>query len=363
MHKCRAKQPSIDVIRVLAPIARELALDLLLAAGVQGWVAEATAGGLWHASLRGTDSHGLRLLPHYLLGVEKGRINPAPQISFTRTAHATGRLNADHTFGHAAGIAAIDKAIELARETGLGFVGVFNSSHCGAMSYFGLRPCDFDMIGLAFTHASPKVLTPGSTQSFFGTNPICVCAPMAGEAPFCFDSAPTSVTSNKILMLSEAGLSLPSGVAADTAGRLTTDPKAAIQLLPIGGYKGFGLAMVVDIFCALLTGMPAGPGISMMYQAPMNERRYLGQFYGAVRISAFEDPHVFKTRLKKLCDGVRSQPLRVDAEEPPMVPGDPEKETENERRNEGIPLPSRLVSELDSWARRLDVSPLADRFG
>lgn len=361
MRKYKKRQAASDGIRVPAPVARKLAFELLLATGVQTWVAEATAEGLWHASLRGTDSHGLRLLPHYLLGVEKGRINPAPQISFSRTALSTGRLDADHTFGHAAGIAAMDKAIELAQETGLGFVGVFNSSHCGAMSYFGLRPCASDMIGLAFTHASPKVMTPGSTQSFFGTNPICVCAPMDGEAPFCLDSAPTSVTSNQLLLLSEAGLSLPAGVAADSTGQLTTDPKAAAQLIPIGGYKGFGLTMMVDIFCGLLTGMPAGPDISMMYRAPMSERRHLGQFYGALRISAFEDPPEFKARLKKLCDGVRSQPLRGDAEEPPMVPGDPEKETEEERLRDGIPLPSGLVSELEGWARRLDVVPLGKR--
>jgi LDH2 family malate/lactate/ureidoglycolate dehydrogenase len=350
-------------VRVPAFLVRDVARRLLLASGADPWVAEATADGLWHASLRGTDSHGIRLLPHYLLGLKKGRINPRPDVSFRRTAPSTGKLDAHHTFGHAAGVKAMDAAIALASETGIGFVAVSNSSHCGAMSYFGIRACEHDMIGLAFTHASPKLMTPGSTKSFFGTNPICVCAPMAGEGPFSFDSAPTSLTSNRLLMLAEAGLPIPPGLAADSSGQLTTDAKNANQLLPIGGYKGFGLTMVVDVFCALLTGMPAGPKVSMMYLDPMDERRLLGQFYGAVRIDAFEDPQVFKSRLKELCDGVRSQPRRASNEEPPMAPGDPEKRAEADRLANGIPLPAHLITELNALAVRLGVVPLSESLG
>jgi ureidoglycolate dehydrogenase (NAD+) len=355
--------PRNDEIRVPASLAREFARQLLLAAGSEDWVAEATAEGLWHASIRATDSHGLRLLPHYLLGIEKGRINPNPKISFDRTAPSTGKLDADHTFGHAAGIAAMDKAIELAHETGLGFVSVFNSSHCGAMSYFGLRPCNHDMIGIAFTNASPKLMTPGSRQSFFGTNPLCVCAPMSDEAPFCFDSAPTALTANRLIMLRLAGLPLPSGLAADAAGQLTTNAAKAEQLVPIGGYKGFGLAMVADIFCALLSGMPAGPDITMMYLAPMSEKRFLGQFYGALRIDAFENPSVFKSRLKELCEGIRRQPVRKGAEQPPMAPGDPEKAAEKERLRYGIPMTETLIAELDAWTARNALNTLSERLG
>jgi ureidoglycolate dehydrogenase (NAD+) len=350
-----------DTVRVAADLAREFTLQALTASGTDAWAAEATADGLWRASLRGTDSHGIRLLPHYLKAVGAGRINPHPQMTFTRTSPSTGRLDADHGFGHAAGVRAIDQAIALAGEAGTGFVSVQNSNHCGAMAYFGLRPCAHNMIGLAFTHASPKVLSPGSTGSLFGINPICVCAPMKGEAPFVYDSAPTAITANRLKMYAETGVPLPPGVAADAAGNPTTDADKALQLVPIGSHKGFGLAVVVDIVCALLSGMPAGPNVSMMYTDPIFKKRLLGQFYGAIRIDVFEDPPVFKARLKGLCDAIRAQPVRGDAEEPPMAPGDPEKHAESDRLRNGIPMLPRLVDDLDACAAVLGVESLAAR--
>lgn len=356
----RSVPPS--AVRVDAGRLERFACALLEAAGAQDWMAEATAAGLCQASLRGTDSHGIRLLPHYLAALGGGRINPRPAMRFEQTAASTGMLDADHGFGHAAGARAMDEAIALARTAGTGFVAVRNSSHCGAMAYAGLKACDHDMIGIAMTHASPKVQSPGARGSFFGINPICVCAPMAGEDPFVYDSAPTLLTSNRLKMYREAGMPLPEGVAADAAGEPTIDPSLAEQLLPIGDYKGFGLAIVVDLFCGLLTAMPAGPKVSMMYHDPLSERRYLGQFYGAIRIDAFEAPDRFKARLKELCDGIRRQEPRPAAGQPPMAPGDPEKHAAAERGAHGIPLSGRLVAELDGCAAELGVERL-ERYG
>jgi LDH2 family malate/lactate/ureidoglycolate dehydrogenase len=207
---------------------------LFLKAGVEESSAKLTARGLWFASLRGVDSHGLRLIPHYLKAVQDGRINPHPGFRFERTSASTGRLDADHGFGHAAGIRAMHHAIDLAREAGSGQVVVRNSSHCGAMAYFALEACKQDMIGTAYTHGTPKMRTPNATTKFLGTNPVCVAAPMASEGPFCYDGATTQMSANKIRVYGEHGLELPTLCGADEHGKETRVPGEVVQLLPIG---------------------------------------------------------------------------------------------------------------------------------
>lgn len=336
---------SDNVERVQAEALQVQATNILTSAGVREDVAECTARGLVWTSLRGVDSHGIRLLPHYMAGVEGGRLNPDPDMVFERTAAATGLVDADHTFGHAAGIKGIGHAIDLAKESGVGAVSVMNSSHCGAMSFFAHEAAKQDMLGLAFTHATPRVKSPGSSRAFFGNNPICLVAPMDGEAPFSFDAATTSFTFNAVKAAAAAGETLPEGVVADADGFMTTDPNRAEQLMPIGDYKGFGLSMMVDILCALLAGMPCGNEVSKMFGESMAMKRQLGQFYCAINIASFQDPVSFKARLKAMADGVRNEPA-LDPSAPVMVPGDPEKKAWEERTTKGIPLPRHVHEEI-----------------
>jgi len=332
------------------------AYDALTAAGVRDDVAQTTARGLWRTSLRGVDSHGIRLLVHYVHAVKGGRINPNPNFRWTQTAPATGTLDADHGFGHAAGMSAMRHAIALARGAGAGFVSVRNSTHCGAMAYFAMEAAAQDMIGLAFTHATPKVQSPGATTPFFGTNPVCVTAPMQDDDPFCFDSAITQYSFNKVRQFREEGKPVPPGIASDINGHMTTDPDAAFQLLPLGIYKGFGLAMMVDIFCGLLSGMPSGDEVSSMFENPLSERRLLGHFFGAIRIDAFLEIENFKRQLKRNADKIRSQP-RLDPNQPVMIPGDPEKMIEQQRRAAGVPIKALDMSKFEALAAELGIDP------
>lgn len=325
---------------------------------VDASAAASVAQGLCAASLRGVDSHGVRLLPHYLKAVKGGRINPRAHIRFEKTGAATGRLDADHGFGHAAGIQAMHRAMELAKDAGAGHVAVRNSSHCGSMAFFALEACRQDMIGKAYTHATPKMRSANATRKFFGTNPICVAAPMADEAPFCYDGATTLVSVNKIRMHGEMGKTIPLGWAADVDGIDTTVPADADQLLPIGDYKGFGLAMMVDMYCGLLAGMPGGDHVSDMFQDPMSKHRRLGQFYSAIRIDAFEEADTFKAQLQETADRIRSQP-RQDPAVPVMIPGDPEKRFQADREVHGIPVHDAVLSQFDLIARELKIEPLS----
>ncbi len=333
---------------------RRFLVDALVASRVEKEVAKSTAENLLLASLRGTDSHGVRLLPHYLEGVKGGRINPDPQFKIERRAASCSLLDAGDSFGAAAGFAAIDEAIRLARESGSGFVAVSNSSHCGALAQFALKAAKEDMVGLAFTQATPKVRNPNGVRPFFGTNPLCVAAPMAAEEPFCFDSAPTPFSNNKVKEFREQGKELPGGVAADSEGIETLDPGLATQLLRIGDYKGFGLSMVVDMFCSLFSGMGMGDEVSTMYGNSMSEKRKLGQFYGAYSIEAFESPDVFKNRLQGIADRIRMEPRR-DPDTPVLVPGDPEKAEMAIRLKSGIPLTRAFHIEFDRIAVELNI--------
>jgi LDH2 family malate/lactate/ureidoglycolate dehydrogenase len=323
-------------------------------AKVRDDVAQQVAEGLISTSLRGVDSHGIRLFPHYIAGVEGGRINPDPKYKFEKTAYSTGSFDADHTFGHAAGIEAMHKAMDLAQQAGAGLVAVFNSSHNGAMAYFALEAAKNDLIGLAFTQADSLINTPGSTRAFFGTNPVCMAVPCEGEEPFCYDSAPSFITWNRVRQYREEDKEVPPGIIVDANGNETMNPHEATQLFPIGGYKGFGLAMVVDILCGLLTGMPVGRDISNMFKDPISQKRFLGQFYMAIRIDAFQPLKLFKERTKKMMDDIRSEPLK-DENSKVMVPGDPEKRNFADRIKNGIPLKEHDLQAFRAVAERYKI--------
>lgn len=324
-------------IRVPQKDLKKFINSILLEAGVRKDVALHVTEGLVQTSLRGVDSHGIRLLPHYIAAVKGGRINPDPKYSFELTSASTGKLDADHTFGHAAGMEAVKKAVEIAKEAGSGHIAIYNSTHFGAAAYYTLKIAKHGMIGLSFTHADSLMKTYGGKRAFLGTNPVSFAAPVEGEEPFCLDMATTIYNFNKIKQLRDKKHHAPQGVGADLEGADTTDPEKISMLLPIGGYKGYGLGLMVEILCSIMTGMPFGPHIPSMYKAPLNEKRFLGHFISAIRIDCFQKEADFKRRLSELLSGLRNEP-RADENIPVMVAGDPEKNTSSIRSKEGIPL-------------------------
>lgn len=334
-----------DLIFLEAGYITEYMKKVLVKAGVRGDVSCHVAEGLVQASLRGIDSHGIRLLSHYLKGVEGGRINRNPDFRFEKTSASTGKLDGDHAFGHASGVEGMNKAIELATEAGTGHVAVYNSSHFGVAAFFAFLAAKRDMIGICFTNATPHVLTTGSNRAFFGNNPICFVAPCDGEEPFCLDMATSAITFNRVLQHKESNSPIPPDSVADTNGNPTTDSEKAKYLLPIGDYKGYGLSMMVDVLCSLLSGMPCGIDVSEMYSGNMSKRRYLGHFFTALRIDCFEEVSVFKQRMAGMMKALRSEPRR-DMNVPVQVPGDPEKKVAEVRTKEGIPVSRQLLGDF-----------------
>lgn len=325
----------------------------LTLAGLDEFSKEAVCTGLCEASLRGVDSHGVRLLPHYIESALLGRKNPSPNFKFETTFPSLGHLKADNAFGHAAGMRAIDHAMEIAESQGIGVVGVSNSSHPGAMASMALRAARQGYIAFAYTHADALILSSGGTRPYFGTNPICFAVPRIEEEPYCLDMSCSVITWNKLKMKRAAGVSLPPGVAADENGIETLDPQTASCLMPMGEYKGYGLASMVEVLCGVYTGMPFGRQISSMFGSPIDQPRNLGQFYMVLRCDGVIDLSSFLDRMQQMTSEVRLEPSA--STETVMLPGDKEIQEAQRRRAQGIPLDELMLSELTAVAKRLDL--------
>jgi LDH2 family malate/lactate/ureidoglycolate dehydrogenase len=307
--------------------------------------ADHVARSLVTTSLRGVDSHGIKLFPHYVRAVRAGRITPRPNMKVTHTGDSSARVDADHAFGHYAGSIAVSEAVRLAQATGVGAVSVANSTHFGAAAYFALQAASQNCIGLAFTNADALVKAHAARMSFFGTNPICFAAPLEDEEPFCLDMATSIVSWNKILDFRARRSPIPDDWAFDVEGQSVSDPDHAVSLSPIGSYKGFGLGMMVDILCALLAGGPVSKDLLPMYSSPIEAKRRISHFFLALSIRHFTDPQLFRSSLQLLVNQIRQLPSS-DPATPVMVAGDPEKQTFVNRTKSGIPLDETQFSAL-----------------
>ena len=326
---------------------------ILTAAGLDGFSSHSVTSGLCETSLRGVDSHGIRLLPHYVKSALSGRKNPKPSFQFSKKFPALGVLDADNAFGHSAGMKAIDHCMEMAEELGVGAVAVINSSHSGAMASMALKAAREGYIAFAFTHADSLLLSHNGKRPYLGTNPICVAVPREEQEPYCLDMASSMISWNKLMVYRSKGSQLPEDLAADSNGNMTCDPEEASCLLPAGSYKGFGLASMVEILCGIFTGMNFGRDIPGMYTAPMDEPRRLGQFYMVFRVDGNMEHEEFLKRMQEMTDQIRREPA-VNGEKV-MLPGDQEIEESRRRLKEGIPIDSTTMMEFEKLSEKFNV--------
>ena len=188
---------------------------IFLKIGLDNYSASSVTHGLCETSLRGVDSHGIKLLNHYVNSALKGRKNPRPKFDFKKKFPSLGVLNADNAFGHSAGMKAIDLCIKMAKKNGVGIVAVKNSSHAGAMASMALRASRKGFAAFAFTHADSLMLSHNGEKPYFGTNPICFSCPRKNEEPYCLDMATTMISWNKLLNFKNKNKKLPDKYAAD----------------------------------------------------------------------------------------------------------------------------------------------------
>jgi ureidoglycolate dehydrogenase (NAD+) len=313
----------------------------------------AVTTGLCETSLRGVDSHGVRLLPHYFNSALSGRKNPKPNFKFEKTFPSIAHLDADNAFGHSAGMKAIEYAMQMAEVQGIGAVAVSNSSHPGAMASMALMAARKGYMAFAFTHADALILSHGGIRPYFGTNPVCFAAPRKEEGAYCLDMATSVIPWNRVLVHRNSDTELETGVAVDKDGNPTTNPHKAAAVLPAGGYKGYGLASMIDIFCGIYTGMAYGRKIPAMYKAKMTEQRKLGQFYMVMRVDGAVSMNDFTSSLQQMTDEVRLEP--VAGQESVMLPGDKEIKESKERLKNGVPLDDATIKAFRDLSIKYEV--------
>lgn len=330
-----------ETIRVDSSVLEAATLAALTAAGADDASAAAATRAMMHASRLGIDSHGVRLAAHYAKVLQTGRVNPRPTLLVRRTGPATAVLDADDGLGHHAAYAAMDLAVEIAREAGAGVVGVVRSSHYGAAGAYALAGAEAGLVALSFTNTNAAVALHGGAAPFHGTNPIAAAAPAPGQRPWLLDLATSSIPLNRVFLYRTLGLPLPEGVAADEAGMPTRDPAAVSMLLPLGGadfgFKGAGLAGLVTLLCAVLTGTTLDHAMIRMtgtddYATPRN----MGHFCLALDPARFAGRQAYEAAITRYLADLRGGPGRSG--EQVMAPGDREWAVEAERLRDGIPV-------------------------
>jgi len=309
------------------------------------------------ADLRGIDSHGAMMLPLYDELRCEGRLNMKPDVKIVRESPVTALVDGDMSLGHYPADVAMKLAIEKAARSGLAAVAVRNSNHFGAAGVYALQAVERGLVGMAMTNVWNLAIVPTrAAQAMFGTNPIAFAAPAGRNPAFCLDMATSTVAIGKLKLAILHGKPLPRGWALDASGRATEDAGAALgarMLTALGGtpelssHKGYGLAAMVEILCAMLPGAWYAPTRDARH--PGEKRFNVGHFFLALDPKAFRAEGEFEDDLDDMLDALR-RAKRVDPSQPVLVHGDPERAQMDKRARHGIPVPDALAAQIRALA-------------
>ena len=306
------------------------------------------------ANLSGIDSHGVVRIAHYVRRLEFDSINPKPRIKIEHRAPSLLYVDGDDGFGHVVGYRAAQAAIEVCREQGTVTVAIGGSSHFGPASFFLQEPVAAGLAGMVMTNTDAIVVPFGTARRFFGTNPVAFGFPAPG-APFMLDISTSTIAYGKIALAQKENRPIPKDWALDESGRPTADPHALAGMHPMAGHKGSGLALTIDVFCALMTGMPFGPHINRMY-FELEEPRRLGHFMTFWDVSRFVPLEQFKQRMGQMINELHELPL-FEGFQRIYYPGEIEGERRTERSEKGIPVEEGLFQELTELGKKLNIEP------
>jgi L-2-hydroxycarboxylate dehydrogenase (NAD+) len=335
--------------------------------GVPKTDAQLAAEVLAKSDLRGIDSHGVARLHTYFEMLELGRINPKPKIKIVRERASVATVDGDNGLGLVVGSKANEIAMDKAEQHGSGWVSVCNTNHFGIAGYYVLKALEKDLIGWAMTNSTKLVAPLWGAERMLGTNPIAIAFPGYREPPIVIDMATSAVAYGKIEIALRKKERIPKGWIIDKDGRDTTDPQDMIDggaQLPLGseremgGHKGYALASMVDILCCILSGAnwgPFAPPFALRQEIPVRSvGKGIGHFFGAMQIDGFIDKDEFKKQIDQWIHVFRNT-KPAPGTNGPLIPGDPERESEAIRSKEGIPLIKPVVDDLLDISRKTGV--------
>lgn len=350
--------------RLLDPVVlRDWTAAVARSQGTPPDIADDVAEVLLASDRRGIASHGTARLTQYVALVEAGVMDPTARPVVVRERPALVLMSAQNGWGHHASRVAMDLAVERALNVGMATVVVRRSNHYGIAGWYALRAAEQGLIGVSLTNSSPLVAPTRARVPLLGTNPIAVAAPAGRFGTFCLDMATSTVPRGRIEVAARRGWSLPVGWAIDRDGTPATTPDAALEgsLHPLGGeesmggHKGYGLAMVVELLTGILGAAAFGPNVVSLFSTHEGPAD-LGHAFMAIDPAVIDDePGGFEHRLETLLGQLVDAPLTPDAPGPVLVHGAPEVAAEQRAAERGIAVDGEHFRTLVALGERLDV--------
>ena len=353
---------------IAAPVLEKFSVDVFEKAGIPKDEARRAADVLAWANLHGVDSHGIRnLKPMYIDPLAAGKIKKEAEFKATYETPNSAVVDGDSGLGLVAADWAMRLAIEKAEQSGLCFISMRNSHHFGAAGYYSMQAAQRDMVGISmsgyfFAEGSDYgVLPTFGIEPMLSTNPMSVAFPAETNPPFLLDMATSIVPFNRVMLMKESNQAIPAGWGLDSNGRPTQDPSELRQLFPLGGsrelggHKGFGLGLMVEIFCAMLSG---GWTDTSYASKAVEFNRYKqhndAHFFGAIRLDLFRPANDFKKAMDSFVEAIHEAPT-APGHDQIYYPGEIEHLTRKEREITGIPIGEAVWSDLKSLAKRYAV--------
>lgn len=354
----------IEAPRRFAPrVLGSMIADAMRSCGLPAEDAAKVAELMVEADLTGADAHGIFRLPQYVRRLQAGGVNPAPNITVARKGPAVALVDGDNGMGHLVMTTATETAIEMARYTGVAWVGVRRSNHAGPAALYAEMPVKHGMVGIYSVVASSNHMAVwGGTSSLLGTNPLAVGIPCGDEPPVVLDIATTIVSYGTVKKYVMQDKALPEGwLVSKRDGSPVTDPRRTSEglLLPIGGHKGSGLALVLGILAGTLNNAAFGSEV-VDFNADNSTETNTGHFILALDVERFMPMAVFANLLKGQLDELRGDTPLPGVEEIRM-PGDQRAVRREERRERGVPIPPPLQRQLDELAGQLGIATFTSR--
>lgn len=334
---------------------RDLVVDVLDKIGIVKSDAERVSDVLVSADLRGIKSHGLARLPIYVKRLQEGLINKKPNIKAIKENKGVALLDGDNGLGQVVSSTAMKKCIDLAKEYGFSIVGLKNSNHFGIAAYYSMMASENDLIGFVATNTSPLMAPFGGCEAMLGTNPFTVSIPAGKEADIVLDMATSLVPRGKIEVSKRNGQKIPSNWAIDAEGNPTDNPIEALKgtLLPVGGPKGYGMAVVIDILAGLMTGATYLDQVGSLF-GDHDKNQNLGMIMVTLDVSNFMEIEEFKEKIDEYIYSIRDS-KKVPGNGRIYLPGEIEYNNTVRNKEEGIKLESALVEEIRELSNSLDI--------
>ena len=362
-----------DKVRVAWGPLKRFTREVFVRAGMSPKDAATEAEVLIWANLRGVDSHGVLRIPWYVQNIDKGVMNPRPNIKVVKETPATLFIDADRALGPVVTVFAVHRIIKKAKEVGIGWALIRNLTHQGALGYYSQMIAEEGMAGIVFVCGGPNMAPYGAKAAGVANNPIAISVPAKRHHPLNLDMATSIVAGGKLWLAIDKGASIPEGWALDKDGNPTTDPKKYDCLLPMSGHKGSGLALMFECLSSIMAGTPLleaallGSTINIGSQGKSEvkwerpgghtpARHTQSSVAVAIDISNFTDLEDYKGHIDNLIDGIKALP-KAEGFKEILVPGELEERTCIQRSKDGIPLPKGTVSNLRGIAERFGIKP------